>query len=58
MIVNFLMNGEGLFITIIHGTGKGVRPLDAAGAILGTSLPPHLYSVTKVSADLVPRRKG
>ncbi len=58
LVVNFLMNGEGLFITIIHGTGKGARPLDAAGAILGTSLPPRLYSVTKVSTDFVPRRKG
>jgi radical SAM family uncharacterized protein/radical SAM-linked protein len=57
LVDNFLVNGEGLFITIIHGTGKGSRPLDAAGAILGISLPTRLYSVTKVSADLVPRRK-
>ncbi len=58
VVVNFLVNGEGLFITIIHGTGKGARPLDAASAILGTALPPHRFSVRKLSAEFVPRQKG
>ncbi|HSL98866.1 MAG TPA: TIGR03936 family radical SAM-associated protein [Candidatus Limnocylindria bacterium] len=58
LVVNFLVNGEGLFITIIHGTGKGARPLDAASAILGTAFPPHRFSVKKLSTELVPRQKG
>jgi radical SAM family uncharacterized protein/radical SAM-linked protein len=58
LVVNFLVNGEGLFITIIHGTGKGARPLDAASAILGTALPPHRFSVKKLSAEFEPRQKG
>ena len=58
LVVNFLVNGEGLFITIIHGTGKGARPLDAASAILGTSLSPHRFSVKKISAEFKPRQKG
>ncbi|MCL5965747.1 MAG: TIGR03936 family radical SAM-associated protein [Deltaproteobacteria bacterium] len=52
------MNGDGLFMTIIQGTGKGVRPLDAASAILGTALSPDRFSPIKISAELVPRRKG
>lgn len=58
LVAKFLMNGEGLFITIVHGTGKGARPLDAAGAILGVALPPHCFSVRKLSTELLPRRKG
>jgi hypothetical protein len=58
LVVNFLVNGEGLFITIIHGTGKGARPLDAASAILGTTFPPHRFSVKKLSTEFVPRQKG
>jgi radical SAM-linked protein len=58
LVVNFLVNGEGLFITIIHGTGKGARPLDAANAILGTAFPPHRFSVKKLSTEFVPRQKG
>jgi radical SAM family uncharacterized protein/radical SAM-linked protein len=58
LVVNFLVNGEGLFITIIHGTGKGARPLDAASAILGTALPPNRFSVKKLSAEFEPRQKG
>jgi hypothetical protein len=57
LVTNFLVNGETLFITIIHGTGKGARPLDAAGAILGNALPPRRFSVKKLSADFIPRRK-
>jgi len=57
LVTNFLVNGEALFITIIHGTGKGARPLDAAGAILGNALPPRRFSVKKLSADFIPRRK-
>lgn len=56
LVTNFLMNGDRLFITIVHGTGKGARPLDAAGAILGTSLPSFRFSPIKMSAELIPRR--
>ena len=57
LVVDFQVNGDGLFITIIHGTGKGVRPLEAAGAILGTELPPRRFSARKISAEPVPRRR-
>jgi radical SAM family uncharacterized protein/radical SAM-linked protein len=52
------MNGNGLFITIIHGTGRGARPLDAAAALLGLPFPPERFAPVKVAAELVPRRKG
>jgi radical SAM-linked protein len=52
------MNGNGLFITIIHGTGRGARPLDAAAALLGFPLPPGRFAPAKVAAEFVPRRKG
>jgi len=58
LVSNFLVNGDGFFITIVHGTGKGARPLDAAGTILGSSFPPDRFSAKKLSAELVPRRKG
>ncbi|MGE5752313.1 MAG: TIGR03936 family radical SAM-associated protein [Deltaproteobacteria bacterium] len=58
LVPNFLMNGDGLFITIIHGTGRGVRPLDAASALLGVTLPPDRFLPIKISAELVPRRKN
>ncbi|HSL92912.1 MAG TPA: TIGR03936 family radical SAM-associated protein [Candidatus Limnocylindrales bacterium] len=57
LVRNFLMNGDGLFITIIHGTGRGVRPLDAASALLGVALPPGRFLPKKIEAELVPRRK-
>ncbi len=56
LVKDFRVNGEALFITIIHGTGKGVRPLDAAGAILRNILSPLRFTVKKLSADLVRRR--
>jgi radical SAM-linked protein len=58
LVTNFLVNEDGLFITIVHGTGKGARPLDAAGAILGIALPARQFQAVKLSADLLPRRKG
>jgi radical SAM family uncharacterized protein/radical SAM-linked protein len=57
LVTEFLMNGDGLFITIVHGAGKGVRPLDAAAALLGLPLPPARFAARKVAADLIPRRK-
>ncbi len=54
---NFLMKDGALFITIIHGTGKGVRPLDAAAGILGIPLPADRFAATKTTSDPVPRRK-
>lgn len=58
IVTGFLMNNDGLFITIVQGAGKGVRPLDAAAALLGVPLPPDRFDARKVSAALIPRRKG
>jgi radical SAM-linked protein len=57
LVSKFLMNGDGVFITIIHGTGRGVRPLDAASALLGAALPPDRFLPKKIAAELVPRGK-
>ena len=57
LVSKFLMNGDGLFITIIHGTGRGVRPLDAASALLGVTLASGSFFTKKISAEPVPRRK-
>ena len=57
LVSKFLMNGDGLFITIIHGTGRGIRPLDAASALLGVTLAPDRFLPKKIAAELVPRRK-
>jgi radical SAM-linked protein len=58
LVADFGMNGEALSITIVHGTGKGVRPLDALSALLGVELPPARYSTRKVSAEPRPRMKA
>jgi hypothetical protein len=58
LVSKFLMNGKELFITIIHGTGRGVRPLDAASALLGVTLAPDRFFTKKIAAELVPRRKS
>ncbi len=57
LVSKFLMNGDRLFITIIHGTGRGIRPLDAASALLGVTLAPDRFLPIKIAAELVPRRK-
>jgi len=57
IVTGFLMKDGRLFITIIHGSGKGVRPLDAAAALLGVGLAPDRFTVTKISADTIPRGK-
>lgn len=57
LVSKFLMNGDGLFITIIHGTGRGVRPLDAASALLGVTLAAGNFFTKKIAAEPVPRRK-
>jgi hypothetical protein len=57
LVSNFQVNGAGLFITIIHGTGKGIRPLDAASALLGVTLAPDRFHAKKTAAEPVPRRK-
>jgi len=57
LVSKFLMNGDGLFITIIHGTGRGVRPLDAASALLGVTFAPDRFLPKKIAAEPVPRRK-
>ncbi len=58
LVRNFQVNGGGLFITIVHGAGRGVRPLDAASALLGVALPPDRFATRKMSTTLAPRRKG
>lgn len=57
LVTGFLMKDGLLFITIIHGPGKGVRPLDAAAALLDVGLPPDRFTVTKMSVDAIPRGK-
>ena len=57
LVANFLMNGGGLSITIIHGTGRGIRPLDAASAILDAKFSPERFAIRKISAEPVPRKK-
>jgi len=50
------VNPDGISITIIQGTGKGVRPVEAAAALLGVPLSPDGFIPRKVSAELIPRR--
>ncbi len=47
---------DGIYITIIQGTGKGVRPLEAAASLLGVPLSPERFTPGKVSAELILRR--
>ena len=58
LVKNFQVNGESLFITIVQGTGRGVRPVEAASALLGVELPPERLATKKMSTALVSRRKG
>jgi radical SAM-linked protein len=58
LVSDFRMNEDGLFITIVQGTGKGVRPLDAASALLSVALPPDLFFAKKIAAELLPRGKA
>ncbi|HEY3489721.1 MAG TPA: TIGR03960 family B12-binding radical SAM protein [Candidatus Deferrimicrobiaceae bacterium] len=55
LVADFRMIGGELSITIVHGTGKGVRPLDAVSALLGAGLSPANHSIRKVSAEPRPR---
>ncbi len=57
MVTGFMMKDDALFITIVHGPGKGMRPLDAAAALGGIALPPERFAVAKISADPIPRGK-
>jgi len=56
IVRTFGVNPDGISITIIQGTGKGVRPVEAAAALLGVSLSPERFIPRKVSAELIPRR--
>ena len=56
IVRTFGVNPEGISITIIQGTGKGVRPLEAAASLLGVALSPERFIPRKVSAELIPRR--
>jgi len=56
IVRNFGVNEDGIFITIIQGTGKGVRPLEAAAHLLSVALAPERFAPVKISAELLPRR--
>jgi radical SAM-linked protein len=56
IVRTFGVNPDGISITIIQGTGKGVRPLEAAASLLGVPLSPERFLARKVSAELIPRR--
>jgi len=56
LVSDFGVNGEGIFITILQGTGKGVRPLEAAASLLGIPFSPGTLAPRKVAAELLPRR--
>jgi len=56
IVPTFGVNADGISITIIQGTGKGVRPLEAAASLLGVPLPPERFIPRKVSAELLHRR--
>jgi radical SAM-linked protein len=56
IVRTFGVNPECISITIIQGTGKGVRPLEAAASLLGVPLSPGRFIPRKVSAELIPRR--
>ncbi len=56
VVRTFGMTPDGISITIVQGTGKGVRPLEAASSLLGVPLPPERFIPRKVSASLIPRR--
>jgi radical SAM family uncharacterized protein/radical SAM-linked protein len=56
IVRDFGVNEDGIFITIIQGTGKGVRPLEAAAHLLDVPLPPERFAPRKLSAELLPRR--
>jgi len=56
IVRTFGVNPDGICITIIQGTGKGVRPLEAAASLLGVPLSPEEFIPGKVSAELIHRR--
>ena len=56
IVRTFGVNPGGISVTIIQGTGKGVRPLEAASSLLGVPLSPERFIPRKVSAELIPRR--
>ncbi len=56
LVADFGVNPDGIFITILQGTGKGVRPLEAAAALLGVPLRPEDFIPRKVSAEFRSRR--
>jgi hypothetical protein len=57
-IVDDLRVNDGvIFIRIIQGTGKSVRPAEAASAILGVCLSPETLFIRKETAELTPRHQ-
>jgi len=56
LVDDFRVNDGAIFIRIIQGTGKGVRPTEAVSAILGITMPPETLVIRKESAELTPRR--
>ena len=56
IVRTFGVNPDGISITIIQSTGKGVRPVEAAASLLGVPLSPEGILPRKVSAELIHRR--
>jgi radical SAM-linked protein len=56
LVDDLRVNDGVIFIRIIQGTGKSVRPAEAASAILGVSLSPETLFIRKEAAELAPRR--
>ena len=57
IVRTFGVNPDGISITIIQGTGKGVRPVEAAASLLGVPLSPETVHTEKGvgGADPPPR---
>ncbi|MCL1925673.1 MAG: TIGR03936 family radical SAM-associated protein [Syntrophorhabdaceae bacterium] len=56
LVDDFRVNDGAIFIRIIQGTGKGVRPAEVIPAMLGVAMPPEILVIRKESAELTPRR--
>ena len=54
IVRTFGVNPDGISITIIQGTGKGVRPLEAAASLLGVPLLPRTVHPEKGVGGLDP----
>ncbi|MCL2103390.1 MAG: TIGR03936 family radical SAM-associated protein, partial [Syntrophorhabdaceae bacterium] len=56
LVCDLRVNDGAIFIKIIQGAGKGVRPPEAVSAILGVAMLPETLIIRKESAELALRR--